>query len=101
MTSSHGAPNASGGPVGEQPTATNPLGLIDAMHIRCGAATPEPLVAVLQELQTLAHDALTGENHQAGCGKKLLWWDSYRCVDCDKFFHLECIREHFERTKTT
>ena len=79
---------------------SNPLLLVDAMHIRCGATTPEPTIQALLDAKTLIHDVTTGENHNAGCGKLILWWEAYRCVDCDKFMHRECIQEHFKRTKT-
>jgi hypothetical protein len=72
--------------------------LIDAMHIRCGATSPDPIVQAILDAKTLVHDLSTGEDHSAGCGILMLWWDSYRCVDCEKFMHRECLRKHFADT---
>jgi hypothetical protein len=72
--------------------------VIDALHIRCGATTPDPLKQAALDLATSLHDVRTGEDHSAGCGILERWWDLYRCLDCDKFMHKECLRVHFKRT---
>ena len=74
--------------------------IIDALHIGCGATTPDPIRQAKLDAATALHDLTTGEDHSAGCGVLLLWWDAYRCLDCDKFFHQECLRVHFARTAT-
>lgn len=74
--------------------------LIDALHIACGATSPNPATQAAIQAATAVYDLATGEDHSAGCGTLLLWWDSYRCLDCDKFFHKECLKVHFARTAT-
>lgn len=74
--------------------------IVDAIVIRCGATTPDPAVQAVLDAKTALHDQQTGEDHSAGCGVLLPWWDAYRCVDCDKFFHKPCIADHFRRTAT-
>lgn len=32
-----------------------------------------------------------------GCGRLLLLWEGYRCVECGRWFHRGCIQEHFLR----
>lgn len=74
--------------------------LIDAMHIRCGATTPDPIQQAVHDATTALHDFTNGEDHSAGCAVLILWWDSFRCLDCEKFFHKECLRRHFMNTAT-
>lgn len=70
----------------------------DALHIRCGATTPDPEKQAALDTLTTLHDLTTGENHTAGCGALVLWWDSFRCLDCEKFMHKDCLVIHFRRT---
>lgn len=32
-----------------------------------------------------------------GCGQPIPWTFAYRCVDCGRWFHRDCIKRHFAR----
>lgn len=32
-----------------------------------------------------------------GCGRSILWTFAYRCVECGRWFHRDCIRRHFAK----
>lgn len=37
-----------------------------------------------------------GHSQEGGCGKQLGWLHAYRCLDCGRFMHADCLRQHFE-----
>jgi hypothetical protein len=42
-----------------------------------------------------------GNLFTGGCGKEVSAWEGYRCSDCTATFHRNCIRKHFDKSKTT
>lgn len=60
--------------------------------ILCGQSHPDPEI----EARTNAHRADLGmTTDQQGCGQKMHWTLAYRCVECARWFHHECIKQHF------
>lgn len=53
-------------------------------NIKCGDANPGGNVAL---------------SYKGGCGKEADLKDMYRCVGCGAWFHLDCIKKHFELEK--
>jgi hypothetical protein len=39
--------------------------------------------------------ASKGESPDGGCGKQLGWLHAYRCLECGRWMHAECLRQHF------
>lgn len=36
-----------------------------------------------------------GESQDGGCGRSLPWLHAYRCLECGRWMHAECLRQHF------
>ena len=60
-------------------------------RIRCGHTHPDPVTERrYQELRKAQ-----GHKIEGGCNGNMLWTYAYRCVECGRFFHRECILAHF------
>jgi hypothetical protein len=62
------------------------------LTIICGITDPDPdvegrIVALRIEIGA--------PSDETACGGPLAWWDSYRCVECGRWFHRHCILRHF------
>lgn len=65
-----------------------------AMLIWCGDSSPHRET----EARFRALRAEQGEppgTHE-GCGKKMHWTFAYRCLNCARFMHAQCLQRHFE-----
>lgn len=54
------------------------------MIVTCGDANPGGNVAL---------------EYKGGCGEELEMKDAYRCAGCGGWFHLDCLKKHFELEK--
>jgi hypothetical protein len=64
--------------------------------IACGASHPD--LAVETRVQ-LARSRGSATEVGDGCGRTMVWTVAYRCVDCGRWFHRDCIRKHFEKSQ--
>jgi hypothetical protein len=62
-------------------------------RITCGASHPDP--AVEQRFQEVRSDR-DAPTDTAGCGRSMVWTVAFRCVDCGRWFHRDCILKHFD-----
>jgi len=64
-------------------------------RIQCGLTYPEPdAEARVQFLREQIGADLIG-----GCGAEMVWVFAYRCLECGRWFHASCMREHFRDTR--
>jgi hypothetical protein len=68
---------------------------IDAGWITCGADHPDPEIAAA--LRRMREEA--GYPTEGGCGKRMCWTLAFRCVECGRWMHRDCIRKHFQESK--
>lgn len=68
---------------------------VAAGWIECGSDHPDPEIAA--DLRTMR--ANEGYPTEGGCGRRMRWVSAYRCVECGRWFHRDCIREHFAATR--
>jgi hypothetical protein len=71
------------------------VNVFEAERITCGASSPDERT----EARFRALRAAEGFSLGGGCGMELPWPFAYRCVECGRFMHLTCIREHFETSR--
>jgi hypothetical protein len=62
--------------------------------IRCGLSDPDPRA---EARIADARAALGAAADDVGCGRLVVLWEAYRCVECGRWFHRGCIVRHFER----
>lgn len=68
------------------------MGMAQYPPMPCGVTHPNPEIeAMPQAMREAESHALAG-----GCGKPLRWVLSYRCVECDRWMHYDCILKHFK-----
>jgi hypothetical protein len=60
----------------------------------CGVTHPDPEI----EERTQALRLAEGYATEGGCGKPLRWVLAYRCVECGRWYHRDCILQHFAET---
>lgn len=61
-------------------------------HIVCGQSHPDSEI----EARTHAHRITLGMSTEPqGCGQEMHWTLAYRCVECARWFHHDCIKHHF------
>lgn len=57
----------------------------------CGNTAPDERgEAIVQSMR-----AETGGSPEGGCGKPIEWLVAYRCLECGRWMHAECLRGHF------
>ena len=60
----------------------------------CGQTYADPRCeAMTRAMREAAEHPLDG-----GCGKPLAWRVAYRCLECGRWMHATCLRQHFEET---
>lgn len=64
-----------------------------APTIACGQTDPDPnverrVVAMRQQIGAPTDDS--------ACGRMMVWSIAYRCAECGRWFHRECLVRHFE-----
>jgi hypothetical protein len=64
------------------------------ISLRCGETWPD------EERERITNDLRAEQGHpeglNGGCGKgPVKWMYLYRCVECGRFFHRQCIEKHF------
>jgi hypothetical protein len=68
--------------------------------ITCGSSHPDFAVEErVQRARAKERDRVSEESDAEdayGCGGTIVWTAAYRCVDCGRWFHRDCIRRHFE-----
>lgn len=62
--------------------------------IVCGDDHPNPVTNDLAKMLR----ANEGYPTEGGCGRRMRWTYAYRCVECGRWFHRDCIKEHFAAT---
>ena len=72
--------------------ASTPRPAPQAECIICGASHPDLAIEERVQLARLREGAASDSE---GCGRTMVWTVAYRCVDCGRWFHRECIRRHF------
>jgi hypothetical protein len=60
--------------------------------IACGRSHRDPRT---EDRIQLARIEIGAAPTEEGCGRLLLLWDGYRCVECGRWFHRGCIQQHF------
>ena len=65
--------------------------------IPCGASDPDPNV---ERRVASARSELGFAPDGDGCGRLIVLWSAYRCVECSRWFHRACIEQHFRRHRT-
>jgi len=60
--------------------------------IACGASDPDPKV---EQRVASARTDLGCAPDGDGCGRLIVLWNAYRCVECGRWFHRSCIEQHF------
>jgi hypothetical protein len=65
--------------------------------IICGASHPD--LAIEDRVQ-LARARKRTSSDADGCGRTMVWTAAYRCVDCGRWFHRDCIRRHFNASSS-
>jgi hypothetical protein len=66
-------------------------------RVACGATDPDPYVEALIAEMRQNINAPKGFD---GCGGSGVWSYMYRCVECGRWMHKDCILKHFESHKT-
>lgn len=69
--------------------ADNPL--IPSRPPNCG----ETLFDEHSERRVRALRSERGFASDAGCGKRIPWITAYRCLECGRWMHADCLRIHF------
>jgi hypothetical protein len=65
--------------------------------IRCGLSDPDPRTE--QRIATV-RDVSGFASNPEGCGRLMVLWNAFRCVECARWFHRSCIERHFEQHRT-
>lgn len=65
------------------------------LTVACGATHPHPEV----ERRYRALRGQEGHRTDGGCGGTMHWTYAYRCLDCGRWMHGACLREHFEESQ--
>lgn len=64
----------------------------ESTTVRCGDSHPD--AAVEQRFVALRQEeGHSSESH--GCGREAHWTFLFRCVECGRWYHRECIARHF------
>lgn len=66
-------------------------------RIVCGHSHPD--ARMNDDINALREDAGASPDN-AGCGRAGIWPVMYRCAECARWFHRDCIRKHFAAHKT-
>jgi hypothetical protein len=61
--------------------------------IPCGASDPDGGA----EARIAAARSAIGAPTDEGCGRLIVLWEAFRCVECGRWFHRACMERHFER----
>ena len=72
-------------------TKTRPASCVEC--VTCGASHPDLEIENRVQAARVRKGALMDAG---GCGRTIVWTAAYRCVDCGRWFHHDCLREHFE-----
>lgn len=67
----------------------------ERVTIACGATHPDPNT----ERRFRALREAEGHKVEGGCGSMLHWTYAFRCVECCRWFHRQCILDHFAESK--
>jgi hypothetical protein len=59
--------------------------------IPCGVSDPDPRT----EYRMADARAAIGATDGGGCGRLVVLWHAFRCVECGRWFHRSCIERHF------
>ena len=61
--------------------------------IQCGRTHPDPRT---ERRIAEARSDLGAPSGREGCGRLMVLWEGFRCVECGRWFHRSCIERHFE-----
>jgi hypothetical protein len=67
-------------------------------YIRCGDSHPNPSIEDIIAQERTLRDAPKDDG--CACGDIMHWTLAYRCVECGRFYHHDCIKAHFAAHKT-
>jgi hypothetical protein len=62
-------------------------------RVTCGASHPDPAIEQRVQSARVAHGTPADS---AGCGRTMVWTVAFRCVECGRWFHRDCIETHFD-----
>jgi hypothetical protein len=65
--------------------------------VRCGDTDPDSVVETrINEVR----EEIGAPSDHSGCRRSIVWTFAYRCVECGRWFHRDCIQKHFEAHRT-